>query len=101
MQGTFVAHVIKTDDEQDQGILYLRLSEEGKNAWVKMRKPDRDGKFEYYYFTNLQDALNDARTLARCGNCAVVTELHQTPFDERAINMIVTFLNMLGELKVA
>lgn len=104
IKGMFVAHVAHVIDEKQQGLVYIRLIDsELRNSWVRVMRNDEEPglKYDAVYFGSLEEALNDARSLARCGAWAVETDQSCTPFNDNTIQVIVDFLRVTNQLKVA
>ncbi|SUE95884.1 Uncharacterised protein [Ectopseudomonas mendocina] len=102
LYGDFVAHVVKTNSADDQGIIYIRLIDQNLvKRWAKVSRTTPGVRFDVVFFDSLQAALDDARTISRCGPYHCETDIKHTPFTDKSIQMIVEFLEDAGQLKVA
>jgi len=104
LYGSFVAHLVNTVKEEDQGILYIRAVDgKLKNTWYRVcRDETQPGvRFDVIKFETLAAALDDARALARCGTWAVELNQQMTPFTDGAIQVITEFLEESGQLRAA
>ena len=102
LYGDFVAHVVKTNAQDDQGIIYIRLIDKKlAKRWAKISRSTPGVRFDVVFFDSLQAALDDARTISRCGPYHCETDIKYTPFTDKSIQMIVDFLEDAGQLKVA
>lgn len=104
LYGSFVAHVVSTVNPEDQGILYIRTVDgKLKNTWYRVSRDEKQPgvRFDVVKFNTLTEALDDARNLSRCGAWAVEVDQRSTPFTDKAIQVIVEFLEESGQLPKA